>query len=322
MPASRWNSGILDMLNWLYDEENDLEEITVHPIIPRQVGENEAEDDEVSPDDSGEIPAVLPVLPLRGLVVYPQTAVPLTIGQARSIRLVDEVMTGDERLIALVTSRDPELEEPAPDDLYPIGTVAMVHRLFRAQDGAIRLVVQGIARFRLVAFVQEEPYLKAQIELIPEEVGEGIEMEALARNARTQFERIAELIPSIPRELVSSVLALEDPLQTAYTIANFQRMELQESQAILEMDSAGSCTSWPPSWRTRSRCWKWASASRTRPAPRSSACSATTSCASRSRRSSASWARATSRRSRSRTSARRLKPPKCRLRPPSKPAAS
>jgi ATP-dependent Lon protease len=239
MPASRWNSGILDMLNWLYDEENDLEEITVHPIIPRQVGENEAEDDEVSPDDSGEIPAVLPVLPLRGLVVYPQTAVPLTIGQARSIRLVDEVMTGDERLIALVTSRDPELEEPAPDDLYPIGTVAMVHRLFRAQDGAIRLVVQGIARFRLVAFVQEEPYLKAQIELIPEEVGEGIEMEALARNARTQFERIAELIPSIPRELVSSVLALEDPLQTAYTIANFQRMELQESQAILEMDSAG-----------------------------------------------------------------------------------
>src|SRR3990172_3983010 len=141
------------------------------------------------------MPAELPILPLRGLVVYPQTAVPLTIGQPRSIRLVDDVVAGDERLIGVVTSRDPELEVPEPKDLYPVGTVAMVHRLFRAPDGTIRLLVQGLARFRLGEFIQSDPYLKAEIQPIPETVEEGLEVVALARNARTQFEHIAEMVP-------------------------------------------------------------------------------------------------------------------------------
>ena len=201
-------------------------------------GEDDGEmEDFTSNIQKDNIPSILPILPLRGLVVYPQTAVPLTIGQPRSIRLVDDVVTGDERLIGVVTSRDPELEVPGPNDLYSIGTVAIVHRLFRAPDGTIRLLVQGIARFRLGEFVEQEPYLKAFIELIPETVEEGLELVALARNAREQFERIAEMIPSIPRELVASVSALEDPLQTVYTIANFQRMDLQDAQQMLELDS-------------------------------------------------------------------------------------
>jgi ATP-dependent Lon protease len=242
MPASRWNSSILEMLNWLYEEgETDLEDLYLRPIIPHVVGSDEDTlQDQSKGANGGEesIPSVLPILPLRGLVVYPQTAVPLTIGQSRSIRLVDDVMAGDERLIGLVASRDPELEVPAPEDLYTIGTVAMVHRLFRAPDGTIRLVVQGLSRFHLGDFVQEEPYLKAQIKLAHESVEQDLELEALARSARDQFERIAELIPSIPRELVSSVLTLEDPLQIVYTIANFQRMELTDAQTILEIDSA------------------------------------------------------------------------------------
>ncbi len=165
-----------------------------------------------SPEDDrlSKLPEELPILPLRGVVVYPETAVPLTIGQPRSIRLVDEVVAG-ERLIGLVTSRDPELENPGPEDLYQIGTVAMVHRLFRAPDGTIRLLVQGIARFKLSEFTQLEPYLKAKISLYPGEGREGLEVEALARNARDQFEHIAEMIPSIPRELVASITSLEDP---------------------------------------------------------------------------------------------------------------
>jgi ATP-dependent Lon protease len=201
--------------------------------------EDEAEMDEFQSKHTEEnIPSVLPILPLRGLVVYPQTAVPLTIGQPRSIRLVDDVVAGEERLIGVLTSKDPELEVPGPKDLYSIGTVAMVHRLFRAPDGTIRLLVQGVARFKVGEFLQQEPYLKAHIELIPETVEEGLELVALARNARGQFERIAEMVPSIPRELVASVTALEDPLQTVYTIANFQRMDLQDAQQMLEIDSA------------------------------------------------------------------------------------
>lgn len=183
------------------------------------------------------VPDELPVLPLRGLVVYPETAVPLTIGQPRSIRLVDDVMSSDERLIGLVTSRDAELEVPGPDELHDVGTVAMVHRLFRAPDGTIRLLVQGTARFRIVEFVQMEPYLKAKIELHPETIEKDIEIEALARNARDLFARIAEMIPSIPRELTNSVQNIEDPLQTVYTIANFQRMDIEVSQGLLELDS-------------------------------------------------------------------------------------
>jgi ATP-dependent Lon protease len=209
--------------------------ITTHILQKEDEGEVEDLHNNVQKEN---IPSILPILPLRGLVVYPQTAVPLTIGQPRSIRLVDDVVAGDERLIGVLTSRDPELEAPGPKDLYGIGTVAMVHRLFRAPDGTIRLLVQGIARFKVGEFVQQEPYLKAEIELIPEVVDEGLELVALARNARDQFERIAEMIPSIPRELVGSVAALEDPLQTVYTIANFQRMDLQDAQQMLEVDSA------------------------------------------------------------------------------------
>ncbi|MFN2151498.1 MAG: endopeptidase La [Anaerolineales bacterium] len=183
------------------------------------------------------VPAELPILPLRGLVVYPETAVPLTIGQPRSVRLVDDVVSQDIRLIGLVASRNPELESPGPQDLYSIGTVAMVHRLFRAPDGTIRLLVQGMHRFEVGEFSQTEPYLKASIHLKPETADDDIEIEAMARNAREQFAHIAEMIPSIPRELVESIVALEDPLQTVYTIANFQRIELEDAQSLLEIDS-------------------------------------------------------------------------------------
>jgi ATP-dependent Lon protease len=116
--------------------------------------------------------------------------------------------------------------------------MATVHRLFRAPDGTIRLLVQGMARFRLGEFVEEEPYLKAKIEPYPESIDEdGLELEALARNVRNQFEHIAEMVPSIPQELVASISNLDDPLQTVYTVANFQRMDLVDSQNLLEIDS-------------------------------------------------------------------------------------
>jgi len=173
---------------------------------------------------------------LRGVVVYPQTAVPLTVGQPRSIRLVDEVVGGD-KLVGLLASRNPELETPGPADLYQVGTIATVHRLLRAPDGTIRLLVQGMERFRVGEFIGEEPYLKARIELAPELIEQGLEIDALARNARDQFQQITQMIPSFPEELAGSITSVEDPLQTAYTIANFQRMELKDSQEILTIDS-------------------------------------------------------------------------------------
>jgi len=251
MPASRKNTDPLDIANWpekdgqSEDDDGNLKEIILKPILTGilQKGDSAETGEENAPAPEGQepkIPSVLPILPLRGIVVYPQTAVPLTIGQSRSIRLVDDVVAGEQRLIGLITSRDPELEIPEPKDLFSVGTVAIVHRLFRAPDGTIRLLVQGVVRFRVGEFLQTEPYLKAQITIIPETVEEGLEIEALARNARTQFERIAEMIPTIPRELVASVMSLEDPLQTVYTITNFQRMDLKDAQELLELDSVSA----------------------------------------------------------------------------------
>ncbi|MBL8061714.1 MAG: endopeptidase La [Anaerolineales bacterium] len=189
-----------------------------------------------SGSDGQKLPDTLPILPLRGVVVYPNTAVPLTVGQPRSIKLVDDVVGGD-KLVGLVAALNPEQETPGPNELYRVGTVATVHRLLRAPDGTVRLLVQGIERFKLGEFVGEEPYLRARIERAPEIEEKNIETDALARNAREQFQQITQLIPSFPEELANSILSLENPLQTAYTIANFQRMELKDAQEILEIDS-------------------------------------------------------------------------------------
>jgi ATP-dependent Lon protease len=138
----------------------------------------------------------------------------------------------------LVASKNPELETPGPEELYTIGSLSTVHRLLRAPDGTIRILVQGLERFRVIEYVQTEPYLMARIERIPEAAEEGLELDALARNARDQFSAIAEMIPSFPRELVASITGLEDPLQTVYAIANFQRIDLEDAQNLLELESA------------------------------------------------------------------------------------
>jgi len=221
------------MKNFEENEPNPTEE---NPITNQTPRIKELEDGDIETNNI-ELPSTIPILPLRGLVVYPFTAVPLTVGQPRSIKLVDEIMSSD-RLIGLVSSKHPDIENPEPEDLYEIGTAATIHRLFRAPDGTIRLVIQGIARFKVTEFTQKEPYLKATIEPHPEKKETTFEEEALARNVRDQFQHIAEMIPSIPAELVGSITSIQDPLQTAYTIANFQRMDLQDSQNLLELDSA------------------------------------------------------------------------------------
>jgi len=238
MPASRWNSDILELLQMFEGDDLTLSDL-IFKSIPIKDGTSASSEksDPVSEDETDQIPLELPILPLRGLVVYPETAVPLTIGQPRSIRLVDDVVSNDKKYIGLIASKNPELDTPGPEELFSVGTVAVVHRMFRAPDGTIRLLVQGTTRFRLEEMIQEEPYLKARIQLVPEIEEENLQIEALGRTARDQFARIAEMIPSIPRELVESVMLLEDPSQTVYTIANFQRIELEDAQELLELNS-------------------------------------------------------------------------------------
>ncbi len=238
MPASRWNVDPSEIFLNLDIEADDYEEIsldneddlqTTNELTEQAITKTEASTTEI------QLPEILPILPLRGLVVFPQTAVPLTIGQPRSIRLVDDVVTGD-RLIGLIASKHPELDSPGPTDLYKVGTVGIIHRLFRAPDGTIRLLVQGLFRFRTLDYTATEPYLQAKVEAMPDAPEDGLEIEALARNVRDQFSHIAEMIPSLPRELVASIESITDSLQTVYTVANLQRMEISDAQEILELN--------------------------------------------------------------------------------------
>ncbi len=241
MTAERWLR-MADFLEWQREQENEEE---FYALLPSLFSRLTQKKDESAPEgkpveeENPSLPTVIPILPLRGVVVYPQTAVPLTIGQPRSIRLIDDVVSGD-KLVGLVASQKPEIELPGPGDLFSVGTLSIVHRLLRAPDGTLRILVQGVERFRLVEFVQEEPYLKARVEYIPETREEGLEIEALVHNARTQFQQIVQMIPSFPEELLNSILSIEDPLQLAYNIANFQRMDLADAQEILELDSVGA----------------------------------------------------------------------------------
>jgi ATP-dependent Lon protease len=239
MPASRWQTSLNDLFQWIGETDDELLSMIMPSMLPRiQKKEPDSSKSESSKaGESSKYPDVLPILPLRGVVVYPYTAVPLTVGQPRSIKLVDDVVAGD-KLVGLLAAKDPELETPGPNDLFRVGTIAIIHRLLRAPDGTIRLLVQGVDRFRVGEFVEEEPYLKARIELAPEKVEEGLEIDALARNARDQFQQITQMIPSFPEELAGSITSVEEPLQTAYTIANFQRMDLKDAQEILEFESA------------------------------------------------------------------------------------
>ena len=115
-----------------------------------------------------DLPEELPILPLRGLVVYPQTAIPLTVGQERSIQLVDDAVAGS-RTVGLVASKDPGLGTPGPAEVQKVGTLATIHRLFRTPDGTIRLLIQGLQRIQIDEFVATAPYLKARVTRIPED---------------------------------------------------------------------------------------------------------------------------------------------------------
>ncbi len=239
MTASKWIP-IDSNLDSLLAAGPDAAEpaLDLMPIVTKVTGgEGEAAPDAEGAEVQVPIPDTLAILPLRNVVVYPLTAIPLSVGQPRSVKLVDDATVG-QRIIGLVAAKNPELETPGPDDLYRMGTAVAVHRLFRAPDGTIRLLVQGLARFRLAEFVETEPYLKARVELAPEAIESGVEVEALMRNITGQFQRLSELVSSVPNELLSAVLGVDDPRQLVYTVATYyQRLELAEAQALLEMDS-------------------------------------------------------------------------------------
>ncbi|MBS1891881.1 MAG: LON peptidase substrate-binding domain-containing protein, partial [Actinobacteria bacterium] len=156
------------------------------------------------------LPEALPVLPLRDSVAFPDTITPLAVGQPRSIKLIDDVLGGN-RMLVMVASRNPDLEEPTPSDLYDVGVVGVVERMVKVPDGSLRILVQATQRVRLDKFVTDRPYLIARITEMPDEVERSPELEALSRNVQRTFSEIVEQIPYLPEELQLAVANIDDP---------------------------------------------------------------------------------------------------------------
>jgi ATP-dependent Lon protease len=148
---------------------------------------------------------------------------------------VDEI-SGGNRLVGLVALKDPNIEDPRPEDMYTVGTAAILHRLFKAPDGTIRLFVQGLERIKINGFTQTEPYIKASVEVIPDVIEQSVEVTALMRNVSDLFRRFASLVPALPEELMMAALGTDDPRQLAYLVANYVRMDMSDAQTILELD--------------------------------------------------------------------------------------
>ncbi|MCW2959544.1 MAG: lon [Solirubrobacterales bacterium] len=191
------------------------------------------EGQEVQVGAQREVPAALPVLPLRETVPLPDTLTPLAIGQERSVALVNDVLAGN-RMIVMVASRDPELEIPGPDELYDVGVVGSIARMLKVPDGTLRILVQGGQRVRLDRYTQEQPYLVAQVTELPDVVHHSTKLTALMRTVQDTFSRIVEEVPYLPEELLLAVSNIDDPSTLSHLIAGSLRLKTEEKQQLLE----------------------------------------------------------------------------------------
>src|SRR5438445_1358381 len=166
------------------------------------------------------VPDVLGILPLRNAVVFPHAVVPLGAGRASSLRLIEEALAGS-RLVGAVLQRDASDDAPGAAGLYTVGTVVVIHKAFKQADGTLRLIVQGLERFRIVEIVQESPYLRARIEHIADDgdASPTVEVEALARSALGLFQKVVSLSPTLPDELANVAAAAEGASALADLIA-------------------------------------------------------------------------------------------------------
>src|SRR5512137_2098705 len=179
------------------------------------------------------IPEVLPLIPLRDLILFPNLVVPLFVGRERSIRALEEAMRQDH-LVALVTQRSAELQDPEPGDVFEIGTVATVMQELKLPDGTAKALVEGQSRFRIAEWVQTDPFFLVRIELI-EEPGPGdVETEALMRNLIQDFEHAAELGKPIPQEVLVAASAITEPGRLGDFVAFHLNLHTEEKQEILE----------------------------------------------------------------------------------------
>jgi len=181
---------------------------------------------------------VMPVLPLRDVVVYPYMVIPLFVGREKSILALESAMEDNKRIL-LAAQRNASQDEPEPEDLYKIGTIANILQLLKLPDGTIKVLVEGSERARILHLMGQEDYFKAQISKI-ESIDTGLdarEAEVLMRSVMAQFDQYVKLSKKVPPEILSSLASIEEPSRLADTIAAHMSLKIEEKQKILEIEN-------------------------------------------------------------------------------------
>ncbi len=181
---------------------------------------------------------LLPVLPLRDIVVFPHMIVPLFVGREKSVRALEAVMKDDKQIL-LVAQKNATQDDPAADDIYRIGTVSTILQLLKLPDGTVKVLVEGGRRARIVAFKETEAYFEAFVEPITEQGADARELEALGRSVVSQFEQYIKLNKKIAPEVLVSLNQIEEPSKLADTVASHLNLKIPEKQELLEIAKVG-----------------------------------------------------------------------------------
>jgi ATP-dependent Lon protease len=182
------------------------------------------------------IPPELPVLPLRDTVLFPNSFMPLAVARESSVRLIDDAIANG-KLIAVFTQRDATVEEPLQADLYPVGTATHIHKMFKLPDGSLRLIVQGLARVTMNELVSTQPYLRARVTAAVEDTADAdrLEIDALARNIKTNFQQVVSLSPLLSDDLQTLAVNITEPGRLADFIASsLSTISTAVKQEVLE----------------------------------------------------------------------------------------
>ncbi|WP_336977986.1 endopeptidase La [Brevundimonas nasdae] len=178
-------------------------------------------------------PKILPVLPLRDIVVFPHMVVPLFVGREKSVKALDEIMKGEKQIL-LATQKNSVDDDPSPDAIYPIGVLASVLQLLKLPDGTVKVLVEGKGRARLTRFTDREEYFEAEAVEIEDEAGDASQAEAMLRAVVEQFENYVKLNKKVPPEALSSIPQITDASKLADSVAAHLSVKIADKQGLLE----------------------------------------------------------------------------------------
>jgi ATP-dependent Lon protease len=179
------------------------------------------------------IPEILPLLPIRDSVYFPHSIFPLFVGRDKSVRALEEARAHD-RYILLVAQRQMAIDDPVPEDIYDVGTVAEVMQVLNLPDGTVRVMLEGQARVRILEYLQSDPFFRVRVEVLPEIEERTVEVEALMRSVIAQFQQVVELGKEIPPEALIQVGNIDEPGRLADTIVPYLRLKVEQRQELLE----------------------------------------------------------------------------------------